>query len=168
MDRRSFIKSLSAVPFIPSIDWGKDKPYFQYYFGGFRTGKTTRLINDAIDFLEKNPVQGLYLATHFHSIDYAIGIIKRFDAIQHYKLSARTLTFKNGASLRFGMYGSTPIYSNYKALWTDGLDIRASNKHIIHEQHVVSMEAARMIQKELRLNPIELGRGLYGILSLRR
>jgi len=178
MDRRNFIKSLMAVPFIPSIDWGGSKPYFQYYFGPFGSGKTTRLVSDAIEFLEKYPVKGLYLLPGSSGIDKVVHILYKIlpnirptlQPLSHqqdepqYHLNSNILKLPSGGTFELGTLGVTKIDSSYEAFWSDQLDVQATN-NTIHEQHVISTQAAIMIQEELGLKPVELGNGLGGFFS---
>lgn len=174
MDRRNFIKSLSVIPFIPSINWGGNKPYFQYYFGPSSLNNTTRLVNDAVEFLEKYPVKGLYLVPNSQNKIQNILHKIRSDILPtfisnkirpdspRYDSLLNILELSNGGTLEIGTLGFTRIDSSYKAFWSDQLDVQANKNNMIHEQHVVSIQAARMIQEELGLKPVELGNGLKG------
>ena len=162
MLRRDFIKSLSAVPFIPSLDWNTKNEYFKYYFGGYGTGKTTRLVNDSVHWLMMNPgTNGLFVVNHFHQIRCAFNCInKPIKGV--YNKSDRTLTLPNKSSLRFTSQDliSSDLYCNYQGLWTDQITTKNreflmdSSRVPFYVQHVISMDEAHDLNDRLGLEPV--------------
>ena len=169
MDRRTFIKSLSVVPFIPLSIKELENEYFRYYFGGYGTGKTTRLVNDAVKWLMMNPgTRGLFITNHFHNIRYTLDRINRPTGSTYSKLH-RTLDLPNKSSLRFtiqNLIDNEISCGRYQGLWTD--QILKNNRDLAETViefrdmcHVISMDEAHDLHYRLGFKPILISNRAY-------
>ncbi len=194
MLRRAFIKLLSIAPGLSlfnkpdEYEWDhketnwtfEDNKYYKYYFGALGSGKTTRLISDAITWLDANKADGLFVVNHF----YQIKSIYRNILLKYGKdswLSRATfvhskniLYIPSGSSLRFiSQDNKNQILSmHYSGLWTDeitkenrtfieaGVRIRPDRIHS-RVQHVISMIGAHDLYDKLRIEPVVISRNVH-------
>lgn len=191
MDRRTILKMLSGVPFLPLVKDEYESPqwdyiidggeeYYSYYFGGFATGKTTRLVNEAVVWLDANPdMSGLFVTNHYHGIQYTLSCIEAFhpknDSIGYsYSKLHGTLTLPNKSTLRFTCQDliDSDLYCRYQGLWTD--QITTEKREILRNgliagygvsnarvQHVISMDEAHELNNRLGHKPILISNNAY-------
>lgn len=175
MERRTFIKSLGAVPFIPSLDWKDKEGYYRYYFGGLATGKTTRLINDAFDYLINNKSNGLFVVSIYPQLKYVLTCIPEKRKLATFSKYNNTFSFANGSTLYLiaaGDFNQT-LSIRYQSLWTDEITSEyrkefeigkriSLERHNSRIQHVISMNDGRFFNN-LPIYPHKLSRALWGI-----
>jgi len=184
MIRRTALKLLGGIPFLSflkenELEWDhketnwtlEDNEPYRYYFGGFATGKTTRLVNDAVNWLMMNPgTNGLFVVNHFGQIKHSILDIlrKNWPDNSIFSHHSRTLNLPNKSSLRFTPQDliASDLYSMYDALWTD--QITTEKRKLIQNtpyytrvQHVISMNEAHNLHDRLGLKPILISNKAY-------
>lgn len=180
INRKDFIRACSIALFIPIKleERGEDiilRKHYKYYFGAYGSGKTTRLVSDAIIWLDANRADGLFVVNHPAQIRsiylyvLACGGKDSWLSRAIFKHSENTLYISNGSTLKFMNQTSETPFHNYQGLWTD--QITKENREILRNniiagprvtaariQHAISMDEAHELHRKFGFNPILLSK----------
>jgi len=167
MNRRNFTKTLLGVLGLGTTVKGQDllsdgdftipvsesdtgqitNERYQYYFGALRSGKTTRLVNDAVSWLEENPGStGLFVVSNYWNTQHIKNIIESNRNLYfNYNKQHNVYAFNNRSELHLAVAANYAAYYSvrYQGLWTDTIHGREVYFNWLiggHQQHVITTE----------------------------